>query len=114
MEEFENVWGKAVGLDQRGRHKTTSSAIDAALRDLLTEKNVFFDSLCDNWKKIFPDLPAKPGRYEDGKIFIYVRNAPTSYSVRPKLRSIAAKLALLPGAPKKIELKLEIHSRDRW
>ena len=113
MAEFENVWGKAVGLDQRGRHATTASAIDAALRDLLTEKNAFFDSLCDNWRRLFPELPAKPGRYEDGKIFIYVANAPTSYAVRPKLRSIAAKLALLPGAPKKIDLKLDIHSRNR-
>lgn len=114
MAVYENVWGKAVGLDQRGRHATTASAIDAALRDLLTEKNEFFDSLCDNWGRIFPTLPAKPGRYEDGKIFLYVRNAPTSYVVRPKLRAIAAKLALLPGAPKKVDLRLEIHSRDRW
>jgi len=114
MAEYENVYGKAVGLDQRGRHATTSSAIDAALRDLLTEKNDFFDSLGDHWQRLFPTLPAKPGRYEDGKIFIYVRNAPTSYLVRPQLKAIAAKLATLPGAPKKIELKLEIHSRDRW
>ena len=110
MEEYENVWGRAIGVDERGRHATTASAIDAALKDLLTEKNAFFDSLCDNWRRLFPTLPAKPGRYEDGKIFIYVANAPTSYTVRPRLRAIAAALARLPGAPKKIDLKLEIHS----
>ena len=65
----------------------------------------------DNWKALFPTLPARPGRYEDGKIFVYVKNAPASYVVRPQLRAIAARLALLPGAPKKIDLKLEIHSQ---
>ena len=106
-----NLYGKAYGLKERGRHKTVASAFDAAFKDLTTEKNPFFDSLCDNWKTLYPTLPAKPGRYEDGKIFIYVRNAPTSFVVRPKLRSIAARLAQLPGAPKKVDLKLEIHSR---
>ena len=71
--------------------------------------NAFYDSLVDNWKSLFPDLPARPGRYEGGRIYIYVRNAPTSYVVRPKLRAIAAKLASLPGAPRKIDLRLEIH-----
>ena len=109
---FENgVNWRPVDPDKRGRHKTTASAFDAAFKDLTTEKNPFFDSLCDNWKTLYPTLPAKPGRYEDGKIFIYVRNAPTSFVVRPKLRSIAARLAQLPGAPKKVDLKLEIHSR---
>ena len=100
-----------VDPDKRGRHKTTASAFDAAFKDLTTEKNAFFDSLVDNWRAIFPDLPARPGRYEDGKIFVYVKNAPTAFLVRPKLRMIAAKLATLPGAPKKIDLRLEQHVR---
>ena len=106
-----NLYGRAYGLKERGRHKTVASAFDAAFKDLMTEKNPFFDSLCDNWKALYPALPAKPGRYEDGKIFIYVRNAPLSFVVRPQLRAIAARLAQLPGAPKKIDLKLEIHSQ---
>ena len=106
-----NRYGKAYGLNERGRYKTVASAFDAAFRDLVTEKNPFYDSLVDNWKTLFPTLPARPGRSEDGKIFIYVKNAPTSFVVRPKLKSIAAALAKLPGAPKKIDLRLEIHSR---
>jgi len=105
-----NLYGKAVGLNERGRHATAASAFDAALKDLLTERNPFFDSLADCWKALFPTLPAWPGRYEDGKIFVYVKNAPTSFAVRPKLRTIAAKLAQLPGAPKRIDLRLEIHA----
>ena len=107
---FENgVNWKPVDPDKRGRHKTTASAFDAAFRDLTVEKNAFFDSLVDNWRALFPGLPARPGRYEDGKIFVYVKNAPTAFLVRPRLRAIAAKLATLPGAPKKIDLRLEQH-----
>ena len=106
-----NLYGRAVGLDQRGRHRTSASAFDAALKDLLTEKSDFFDSLVDRWRVLFPDVPARPGRYEDGKIFVYVKNAPTSFVVRPKLRAIAARLAKLPGAPGRIDLRLEIHAQ---
>ena len=109
---FENgVNWKPVDPDKRGRHKTTASAFEAAFKDLTTERNDFFDSLVDNWKALFPKLPARPGRYEDGKIFVYVKNAPTAFLVRPQLRTIAAKLATLPGAPKKIDLRLEQHVR---
>jgi hypothetical protein len=102
---------RPIAPDQRGRHKTLGSALDAAFKDLVRERNDFFDSLPDVWPKLFPDLPARPGRYEDGKIFIYVRNAATSFSVRPKLRAISERLSRLPGAPRRIDLRLEIHSR---
>ena len=100
---------KPLEHDKRGRHRTAASAFEAAYKALSAESNPFYDSLVDNWKALFPDVPARPGRYENGRIYIYVRNAPTSYVVRPKLRAIAAKLASLPGAPRKIDLRLEIH-----
>jgi len=95
---------------KRGRHSTFSSAIDAAFKELTTEHNEFFDSLADEWKRVFPTLPARPGRYEDGNIVLYVRNPPTLYMMRMKLGVIRNKLAELPGAPKSINLKLEIRS----
>ena len=100
---------KPLEPDKRGRHNTVASAFDAAFKALSVESNSFYDSLVDNWRSLFPDVPARPGRYENGRIYIYVRNAPTSYVVRSKLRAIAAKLATLPGAPRKIDLRLEIH-----
>lgn len=100
---------KPLEPDKRGRHKTVASAFDAAFKALSVERCAFYDSLVDNWKALFPDVPARPGRYENGRVYIYVRNAPTSYIVRPKLRAIAAKLATLPGAPRNIDLRLEIH-----
>ncbi len=111
MFDDSNLYGRATGLDLRGRHRTVETAFDAALRDLLAEKDVFFDSLVDRWRTLFPKMPARPGRYEAGKIFVYVKNAPTLFLMRPRLRQIAAKLATLPGAPKKIDLRLEIRAK---
>ena len=108
--EDRNLDGRAVEPEKRGRHKTFSSAVGAAFSDLIVEKNDFFDSLADNWRRLFPDQPARPGRYEDGKIFLYVKNAPTLFLMRPRLPMIRRKLATLPGAPKKIDLKLEAHA----
>ena len=96
---------------KRGRHATFSAAVSAAFRELVTERNDFFDSLADLWPKLFPDCLARPGRYEDGKIFLYVRSAPALYSMRPRLPKIRQTLAALPGAPRRIELRLEIHAR---
>ena len=108
---FENgVNWQPLEPDKRGRHETFASAVNAAVTDMLTEHDPFFDSLVDIWQDLFPTLPATPGRYEDGKIFVYVRNAATAYMVRPRLRTIAARLARLPGAPRKMNLKLEIHA----
>lgn len=95
---------------QRGRHATFGAAIDAAFKDLMTQKNPFFDTLVDRWPTLFPGLPARPGRYEDGKIFLYVRNAPTNFALRAKLPSIRRALMTLDGAPKRLDLRLEIHA----
>ena len=111
MVEDRNLYGRAIEPEKRGRHETFGSAIGAALVDLTTEKNPFFDSLADVWPRLFPGLAARPGRYEDGKIFLYVRSASASFMVRPRLRAVAARLASLPGAPKQVDLRLEIHSR---
>lgn len=108
IDDGSNLWGTAHDVEGRGRHATFSSAVEAAFRDLLTERNPFFDSLADRWPKLFPGLPVRPGRYEDGKIFLYVPNAPTNFSMRPKLPAIRRALAALPDAPAKIDLRLEI------
>ncbi|MBR1920936.1 MAG: DUF721 domain-containing protein [Kiritimatiellae bacterium] len=108
-----NLYGRAFGADKRGRHKSFSSALDAALADMVVERNAFFDTLADNWRRIFPNQPARPGRYEDGKIFLYVNNAPTLFLMRPRLPMIRRRLAELPGAPKRIELRLEAHAPCR-
>lgn len=112
MEDFEEIpessGYRPLSPELRGRHVSFASAVDAAFGDLMTEKNEFFDSLVDRWKALFPDIPAKPGRYEDGKIFLYVPNAAVNFMMRPRLALIKRALAALPGAPKRIDLRLEI------
>ena len=112
MEDFEEIPEPAkyrpLSPELRGRHASFASAVDAAFGDLMTEKNEFFDSLADRWKALFPDLPARPGRYEDGKIFLYVPNAAVNFMMRPRLAAIKKALAALPDAPRRIDLRLEI------
>ena len=94
--------------DKRGRHGSFASAVVAALKELSTERSEFFDSLADRWQGLFPNLAARPGRYEDGKVFLYVKSAPTLYSIRPRLAAVKSALAALPGAPKRLDIVLEI------
>lgn len=106
---FENgVNWKPLAPNERGRYATFASVVDAVGRDLAVEHNDFFDSLADRWPTLFPNSPARPGRYEDGKIILYVRSAPALFSFRPRLASVKRTLATLPGAPKRIDLLLEI------
>ncbi len=99
---------RPLAPNERGRHGSFGSAVDAAIKDLAVERNDFFDSLADRWAALFPKSPARPGRYEDGRIFLYVRSAPALFSFRPKLPAVKRRLAELPGAPKRIDLILEI------
>lgn len=94
--------------ERRHRHTTFGAAAKAAFEDLLTVHDPFVDSLADLWPSLFPKLPARPGRFDDGKIFLYVANAATLFSLRPQLPKIRRRLMELPGAPRKIDLRLEI------
>ena len=90
------------------------SVFDGVLNDLLVEKSAFFDAVCAQWKTLFPDLPAYPGRYSDGHLFLYVRTSGQLFALRPKLPKIKAALlpicAATPDAPKRLFVHLEIHS----
>ena len=109
MAEFENVWGRAYDTDKRGRHKTFASAVAASLKNLRTVHNPFFDTVCREWKRLFPDQPCRPGEYADGWIVLYVNKYTTLYLMRARLNMIKRKLATLPGAPAHVNLRLEIH-----
>ena len=93
---------------------TVGTLMDGILGDLLAEKSVFFDSVCAQWDMLFPDIPARPGRYQDGHLFLYVRTAGQLFALRPKLPKIKKALLPLraadPNAPKRFTLHLEIHS----
>lgn len=107
---FENgVNWQPIDPDKRGRFASMGKAVELALKELSAERNDFYDSLVDNWRRLFPELPAWPGRYEAGRIYVYVANAPTLFMMRTKLPALRKRLAELPGAPKTISLRLEVH-----
>ena len=83
--------------------------MDGLLANLLIEKSAFFDQVCEQWTTLFPDCVAKPGRWQDGRLFLYVRTSGQLFSLRPKLAKIKKTLAALPTAPKRFTVHLEIH-----
>ncbi len=105
-----NLYGRATGLYERGRHATFQSALDAVLGKLTRETNPFYNQICAEWSTLFPNLAVRPGRYEGGIIFLYVRSAAALFAMRPRLRQIKSRLLALPGAPKKLEIRLEAHA----
>ena len=110
MNEDRNVWGRAIDPDKRGRHQTFASAVAASLAALKVERNAFFDEVCRSWPRLFPDQPARPGAWHDGWIVLYVSKSTTLYLMRPRLAMIRRRLAALPGAPRTVKIRLEIHS----
>lgn len=99
--------------DFRGRHGSFSSAVAAARRFLVDEAGAgdgFFDTVADEWQRLFPGCAARPGRRDGDCIALYVRSAPALFSLRPRLAAMRKALCALPGAPEHLKLMLEIHS----
>ena len=82
--------------------------MDGLLATLLVEKSPFFDQVCEQWPTLFPDSVAKPGRWQDGRLFLYVRTSGQLFGMRPKLTKIKKALAALPTAPRRFSVHLEI------
>lgn len=87
---------------------TMPGLMDRLLEELLIEKSPFFDQVCEQWETLFPELVAKPERWQDGKLFLRVRTSGQLFSLRPKLPKIKKTLATLPTAPKRFAVHLEI------
>jgi len=99
---------RPIAPEQRGRHATFSGAIEAAVKKMLAVRDPFLDTLGDNWLEMFPNLPARPGKFENGLLHICVKNAPTLFMLRPRLPMIRKRLLELPDAPENLRLRLEI------
>ena len=84
------------------------SMAENELLEMLRPKNPFFDEIVEAWPQIGKDIPAWPGRADEGKIFLYVKTSAQNYAVRSMLRKIRSRLKILPHAPSKISLHVEI------
>lgn len=96
--------------ESRGRFRSFSDALQSAFSDLYREQNPFFCQLVDKWRTLFPRLRARPTRFENNILFVAVPNAPTLFIVRQKLREMRRIVAVLPGAPAKFSIRLEVHA----
>lgn len=85
------------------------AVVDGLLSELLVEKSAFFDAVVAQWKTLFSDVPARPGRFQDGRLFLYVNSSSTLFTLRSRLPRIKKALSTLPDAPKRFTLHLEIH-----
>lgn len=86
------------------------STMTSLLDELLVEKSPFFDAVCARWNELCPGLVARPGRFENNKLFLYVRSSGQLFGLRSKLSKIKKTLATLPEAPTKFSVHLEIHA----
>lgn len=100
----------ADAMELRNPIPRLDSAIDAMLASLGCERNPFFDAVCEKWDELFPDLPARPVRYEDRCLYLQVRSPAINFAVRPKIPSVKRALAKLEGAPRRFDVRLEIRA----
>ena len=88
------------------------AVMESVTRDMYGEETRFFDSLRERWGALFPNCPARPGRWQEGKLVLYVATAGQSFAMRPKLPAMKKKIGALEGAPKgRFALLVEIHAR---
>lgn len=94
--------------EKRRKILTIGSSVDAALEEILRERSTFFDEVCAQWGEMFPDIPARPGEWREGRVVLFVGSAGQLFALRPKLAEIKRRLAALPGAPKRFAVILQI------
>jgi hypothetical protein len=87
---------------------SVGSCIDRLVEGLLKEQNPFFDEIMEKWDGLFPDLPAKPKEWSDGKLILHVPTSGQLFSMRAKLPAIRKALSAFPSAPKRWTIHLKI------
>lgn len=99
----------ADALETRVATPRVGALLDDIVAKLVEVKEPFFDTVCANWATACPEFPARPGRYQDGHLFLYVRTSGQVFGLRSKLPKVKKALQTLPGAPKRLTVHLEVH-----
>ena len=97
--------------EKRRKILAVGDTVDSALQALLTERSTFFDEVCARWDEMFPDLPVRPGEWRDGRLVLFVDTSGLLFAMRPRLAAIKRELSKIEGAPKRLSVILQIHSR---
>lgn len=99
----------ADALETRVPTPRVGTLLGAIVEKLVTVREPFFDTICAKWREVCPDFPARPGRFQDGRLFLYVRSSSQVFSLRPRLPKVRKALMGLAGAPKRFTVHLEVH-----
>ena len=99
----------ADAVEMRIKMPRMGMMLDSLVTELTEVHEPFYDTVCDNWARLGPDFPAKPGRYREGRLFLYVRTSGQVFSLRSKLPKVKKLLMTLPGAPRRFTVHLEVH-----
>lgn len=99
----------ADALETRIKVPRVGMMLQSLVEQMTEVHEPFYDTVCDNWAKLCPDFPGKPGRFREGRLFLYVRTSGMVFSLRSKLPKIKKLLMTLPGAPKRFTVHLEVH-----
>ena len=94
--------------EKRRKILAVGDSLEAAIEELLRERSTFFDDVCARWDEMFPELPARPGEWRDGKVVLFVKSSGQLFALRPRVAAIKRELAALPGAPKRFSVVLQI------
>ena len=100
----------ADALETRVKVPRVGFLLDTLVAGLTETKEPFFDTVLENWPRICPDFPGRPGRFQDNRLFLYVRTSAQVFSLRTRLPKVKKLVAALPGAPKRFTVHLEVHA----
>ena len=90
------------------------AAMESMQREIYKDEARFIDLLREQWTTLFPGSPARPGRWQSGKLVLYVSTAGQSFAIRPKLPAMKKRILALEGAPKgRFPILVEIHAAGR-
>lgn len=76
------------------------TVMESLNRDIYRDEARFLDTLRERWSELFPGCPARPGRFQDGRLVLYVSTSGQSFALRPKLPAMKRRIMALEGAPK--------------
>ncbi|MCQ2391012.1 MAG: hypothetical protein MJ240_06290 [Kiritimatiellae bacterium] len=91
---------------------TFDAVLESFSKDIFKAENRFFDDVLEQWDTLFPNCPARPGRWAaPNRLILYVATAGQSFAMRPKLPAITRTLKTLPSAPKeRFSVIVQIHA----
>lgn len=92
----------------RRKMGSVGACLDGLVANLLKEQSPFFDEVVEKWEGLFPDIPATPKEWVDGKLILHVPTSGQLFSVRAKLASIRKVLQTFATVPKKWTIHLKI------